>query len=199
MTLANKVTSARFFVTLIYLGGLTVAVAGQNRNWPQERLNLVYLISFVLFLLAAGSDWLDGYFARKYGQITHFGRIADPFVDKIIVCGSLTYFLSIRPLEPYFPAWLVVVVLAREFLVHGIRSVAEAQGIEFGANFLGKVKLVVQAFTVGTALWVASYLQGAVWARWLLIASVAATLVVTVASGAVYVGAARKLFAGSRV
>lgn len=198
MTLANKITSARFFVTLVYLGALTVVVAEQGRI-PTDRLNGIYLVSFVLFLLAAGSDWIDGYFARKYGQVTHFGRIADPFVDKIIVCGSLTFFLSIEPLRDYFPAWLVVIVLGREFLVHGIRSVAEAQGIAFGANFLGKVKLVVQAFTVGTALWAASYLHGVRWTQWLLIASVGATLVVTVASGAVYVVAARKLFTGPRI
>lgn len=198
MTLANKITSARFFVTLVYLGALTLIVAVQGET-TADRLHGIYLASFVLFLLAAGSDWIDGYFARKYGEVTHFGRIADPFVDKIIVCGSLTFFLSIEPLRSYFPAWLVVIVLAREFLVHGIRSVAEAQGIAFGANFLGKVKLCVQAFTVGTALWAASYLHGVRWTHWLLIVSVGATLLVTVASGAVYVVAARKLFSGPRI
>ncbi len=198
MTLANKITSGRFFVTLLFLAALTV-VALEQARLPRERLNLLYLLSFVLFLIAAGTDWVDGYFARKYGEVTHFGRIADPFVDKIIVCGAFTYFLEIDSLRAYFPAWLVVIVLAREFLVHGIRSVAEAQGIEFGANFLGKLKLVIQTFTVGTALWYASYLHGALWTRWLLVVSAGATLVVTVASGAVYVFAARKLFASDKV
>lgn len=198
MTLANKITTGRFFVTLVFLGALTWITVVQDRA-ARSSLNLLYLVTFVLFLVAAASDWVDGYVARKYGQVTHFGRIADPFVDKIIVCGALTYFIEIRSLKAFFPAWIVVIVLAREFLVHGIRSVAEAQGIEFGANFLGKLKMSLQAFTVGTALFYASYLHGVLWTKVLLVISVAATVVVTVASGAVYVFSARKLFASDKV
>lgn len=194
MTLANKITISRFFVTLLFLAFLTWIVSLQPRV-P----NFLYLVTFIVYFLAAASDWLDGYVARKYKEVTHFGRIADPFVDKIIICGALIYFLSIKNLAPFFPAELVVVVMAREFLVHGIRSVAEAQGIEFGANWLGKLKFNVQAFTVGTALWYASYLHRVGWTKFLLVISVIATAVITVASGAVYVWQARKLFSGHRV
>lgn len=198
MTLANRITTARFFVTLVYFGVLTYIVA-EFKNLSTDRRNLLLDVSFGLFLLAAGSDWLDGYFARKYGEVTHFGRIADPFVDKIIVCGSFTYFLSLPPLPEIFRAWFVMAILAREFLVHGIRSVAEAQGIEFGANFLGKTKLVVQACTVGTGLWVASHLRGVPWTVFLAHLSMWVTLLVTVVSGAVYVIQARRVFASSKV
>jgi CDP-diacylglycerol--glycerol-3-phosphate 3-phosphatidyltransferase len=198
MTLANKITSARFFVTLIYFGVLTYIIA-EYKHLTVDRRNFLLDIAFALFFVAAASDWLDGYFARKYGEVTHFGRIADPFVDKIIVCGSFTYFLSLEPLPGVFPAWFVMLILAREFLVHGIRSVAEAQGIEFGANFLGKTKLVVQAFTVGTGLWYASHLRGVSWTEFLAHLSMWATLLVTVISGAVYVVQARRVFASSKV
>ncbi len=198
MTAANKITTGRFFLSIVYLGILTVAIH-KRETWPDATWNLTLLAAFIFFLIAAATDWVDGYIARKYGEVTHFGRIADPFVDKIIICGSLTYFLSIEPLRPFFPAWLVAIVLGREFLVHGIRSVAEAEGIEFGANFLGKLKFVVQAVAVGTALWYASYLHGVTWTKWLLVATVAATFLITVASGAVYMVQARKLFTGDKV
>lgn len=198
MTAANKITMGRFFLSILYLGILTVAIS-RREEWSPASWNLALLAAFVLFLVAAATDWVDGYVARKYGQVTHFGRIADPFVDKIIICGSLTFFLSIEPLTPFFPAWLVAIVLGREFLVHGIRSVAEAEGIEFGANFLGKLKFVVQAVAVGTALWYASYLHGIIWVKWLLVATVVATGLITVVSGMVYVIEARKLFTSDRV
>jgi len=198
MTAANKITTGRFFLSIIYLGILTYAIS-KKESWDIATWNLAVLIAFVLFFIAAASDWVDGYIARKYGEVTHFGRIADPFVDKIIVCGSLTFFLSMEPLAPYFPAWLVAIVLGREFLVHGIRAVAEAEGIEFGANFLGKLKFVVQAITVGTALWYASYLHGVIWAKWVLVVAVVATGLITVLSGLVYIFQARKLFTGNKI
>ncbi len=198
MTSANKITTGRFFLSIIYLGILTYAISKKD-SWDMDSWNSALLAAFCLYFVAAATDWVDGYVARKYGEVTHFGRIADPFVDKIIVCGSLTFFLSIEPLTPFFPAWLVAIVLGREFLVHGIRAVAEAEGIEFGANFLGKLKFVVQAFTVGTALWYASYLHGVVWVKWLLVVSVVATGLITVASGLVYVIQARKLFTSDKV
>ena len=198
MTAANKITTGRFFLGIIYLGILTYAIH-RKEDWPTETWNLALLFAFVFFLIAAATDWVDGHIARKYGQVTHFGRIADPFVDKIIICGSLTFFLSMEPLTPFFPAWLVAIVLGREFLVHGIRSVAEAEGIEFGANYFGKIKFVVQSITVGTALWYASYLHGAIWMKWLLVVSVVATGLITVLSGLVYIVQARKLFTGDKV
>ena len=83
--------------------------------------------------------------------------------------------------------------------MHGIRSVAEAEGIEFGANFLGKLKFVIQAITVGTALWYASYLHDVIWAKWLLVVAVVAAGLITVASGLVYIVQARKLFTSDKV
>ena len=195
MTLANKVTSARFFLSLAYFVLLALVVTSDDPRTSSLLLD----IGFGLFLLVVFGDVLDGYLARKYGEVTHFGRIADPFVDKILVCGSFIFFLSIEPLRDVFHAWFVVVVLAREFLVQGIRSAAEASGIAFGATFWGKQKTFVQNVAVGTAICTASHLAEVEWALMLTKILMWLALVSTVVSGAVYVVSARGLFRGQKI
>lgn len=191
MTLANRITSIRFLLSIVYFVLLGLVV--------RRRDVVVMDVAFVLFLIVAFSDLLDGYVARKYGQVTHFGRIADPLVDKILVCGSFIFFLRIDPLPQIFSAWFVVVILAREFLVSGIRGAAEAAGIAFGANAWGKVKTVVQNSTVGTGLCYAANFADQEWTRILTIGLMWATLVATVVSGATYVMDARKLLGSKQV
>ncbi len=192
MTLANRITSLRFLLSIVYFALLTLAV-----HQSEQRDTSVMTAAFVLFNVIAWSDLLDGYLARRYGQVTHFGRIADPLVDKILVCGSFIFFLRIDPLPEVIAAWFVVVVLAREFLVSGIRGAAEAAGIPFGATFWGKQKTFVQNVAVGTALGYAAWLPETLWTRVLTIALVWLTLASTVVSGAAYIVDARRLL-GSR-
>lgn len=195
MTLANKVTSLRFVLSVAYFILLEIAV----RDGEPERKRLLLNVAFVLFLVAAFSDLLDGYLARKYGEVTHFGRIADPLVDKILVCGSFIYFLTIDPLPKIFTAWFAAVVLGREFLVSGIRGAAEAAGIPFGATIWGKLKTMVQNIAVGTGLCYAANFAGRDWTRLLTIALMWATVGATVISGATYVVDARRLLGSKRV
>jgi len=194
MTLANKVTTLRFVLTVGYLVLLEVTIrqSGDTRR-------LLLNISFVVFLVAAFSDLLDGYLARKYKEVTHFGRIADPLVDKILVCGSLVYFLMIEPLRAIFAAWFAAIVLGREFLVSGIRGAAEAAGIPFGATGWGKAKTLLQNVAVGTGLCYAANFVGRTWTEYLTIALMWAALVATVVSGATYLADARRLLGSKRV
>jgi CDP-diacylglycerol--glycerol-3-phosphate 3-phosphatidyltransferase len=191
MTLANKVTTARFVLCVVYFALLA---AGGRR--PGAGLLAAV---FVLFQFIAWSDLLDGYLARRYGQVTHFGRIADPLVDKILVCGSFIFFLTLDPLGEIFTAAFVVVVLGREFLVSGIRGAAEAAGIPFGATFWGKQKTLIQNITVGWALGYAAWLPGVRWVHAGTVALMWGTLAATVISGAVYVADARRLLRSGRV
>jgi len=155
--------------------------------------------AFVLFQIIAWSDLLDGYLARKYGEVTPFGRIADPLVDKILVCGSFIFFLAIDPLDRIFTAWFTVAVLGREFLVSGIRSAAEAAGIPFPASFWGKAKTVVQNATVGTALGYSAWMPATRWVELLTTWLMWGALVATVMSGLTYAMEARKLLRSERV
>lgn len=98
--------------------------------------------ALVLLLVAAGTDWLDGYLARRWNQITIFGRVADSFVDKLLICGTFIY-LTAYPQARLAPSVTALVVL-REFLVTGLRSFFEQRGQDFSAKLLGKLKFVSQ-------------------------------------------------------
>ena len=191
MTLANRITSVRFLLCIVYYVLLSLMARKPDVN--------LLSAAFVLFQIIAWSDLLDGYIARKYKHVTHFGRIADPLVDKILVCGSFIFFLTIDPLDKIFTAWFAVVVLGREFLVSGIRGAAEAAGIPFGANFWGKAKTFIQNVTVGWGLGFTAWLQDVRWMEIGLQVLVWVTLAATVVSGATYVLDARRLLRSDRV
>lgn len=194
MTLANQITIGRLLVTIVHLVVLAF-VSPDFSNRDADRLLLE--ISSVLFLVAAVTDFVDGYVARTFSEVTDFGRIADPFVDKILVCGSLILVLGIRPLAQWTPPWMVVVIVSREFLVHGLRATLESRGIPFGASFWGKLKTVLQCIAVAGLLFHGAHLCGSRWvihAPDLLRLAVGLMLVATVVSGLVYLAQARRIF-----
>jgi CDP-diacylglycerol--glycerol-3-phosphate 3-phosphatidyltransferase len=195
MTLANKVTSIRFLLCILYYVLLSMAVAKPSSARDVTLLTTIFALNQVI----AWSDLLDGYLARKYQEVTHFGRIADPLVDKILVVGSFIFFLAIDPLPKIFTAWFAVVVLGREFLVSGIRGAMEAAGIPFPASIWGKIKTAIQNVTVGTALGYATWFPDARWTELLTIGLMWATLVATVMSGVTYVLSARKFLGSERI
>lgn len=164
-----------------------------------------YLASFVLFVIAAGTDWLDGYFARKYGQVTTLGRILDPFADKVIVCGTFIFLLAIpemKAVEFGLRPWMVVVLVGRELLVTALRSFLEDQGADFSAKTSGKLKMVVQCVAAGACLFYLDYPKPALdapdWVRWTMIVSVWAAVALTIYSGLVYMVVAGRLVRSSR-
>ena len=108
-----------------------------------------YWTSLVLFILAAISDWFDGYFARKYGMVTKLGRILDPFADKVIICGAFIFLTTIPTLieVPWgLRPWMVAVIVCRELLVTSLRGIMEGAGSDFSAKWSGKWKMAVQCF-----------------------------------------------------
>jgi CDP-diacylglycerol---glycerol-3-phosphate 3-phosphatidyltransferase len=158
----------------------------------------LYLASFVVFLVAASTDWVDGYLARRYGMVTTLGRILDPFADKIIVCGSFIFLAAIPELHEYLQAWMVVVIVGRELLVTALRSFLEQRGADFSAAMSGKLKMVLQCVAIGVSLFYLSYLPDAVPAaiEWLLIASVWSAVALTIYSGVAYIRTAVNLLEG---
>ena len=185
--LPNKLTSLRLILSVVLFCTIV---------WEQ------YLGSFVLFVIAAGTDWLDGYYARKYGQITTLGRILDPFADKVIVCGTFILLLAAPAMADVrygLRAWMVVVIVGRELLVTALRSFVERRGSDFSAKMAGKLKMLVQCIAAGVCLLYLHYAQpdstAAVvgWLRLLLVVSVWSAVVLTVYSGVDYVVAAVRL------
>ncbi len=143
-----------------------------------------YTIALIAFSLAWSTDWLDGYLARKKGLLTDFGRIADPFVDKIIVCGG--FILLIQHAHDIIPSWMVVVIVAREFLVNSLRSYSESKGIEFGATIWGKAKMFVQSFTISLILLFFAHLQHLIAIKQGIIVMLWITVIITLVSGITY-------------
>ncbi len=159
-----------------------------------------YLTSMVLFIIAASTDWLDGYYARKYGQVTTLGRILDPFADKVIVCGTLIFLVAVPEMAEVtlgLRPWMVVVVVGRELLVTALRAFIEDRGSDFSAKTSGKLKMVLQCIAAATCLYYLSYAHpianAPTWCCLLLVASVWSAVILTVYSGAEYLVAAVKL------
>jgi len=125
-----------------------------------------YDLALLFFLLAATTDALDGWWARRFKQITVFGRIMDPFADKFLICGAFICLLAIPELTSDgagYPAWLmlqpwmVIIIVGRELLVTSLRAFVESAGGDFSAKWLAKLKMVVQCAAVIFAL---LYLSG---------------------------------------
>jgi CDP-diacylglycerol--glycerol-3-phosphate 3-phosphatidyltransferase len=191
----NRITALRFVGAL----GLFFVLAqwGEPRaDMPPAEYALAMDVAFWLFLAVALSDILDGWLARRGKHITAFGRIADPFVDKVLVLGAMVY-LTVLPWSRHlFPAWVVVVILAREFLVTGIRGYVESLGREFPADWFGKIKMLVQCWAVGIPLGLEAFeFSTLAEERWEFVAHgcVIATVATSVGSGFTYVLKARKL------
>lgn len=117
-----------------------------------------WLTSAGLFVFAAATDFLDGYLARRYGQVTTLGRILDPFVDKIIVGGAFIFLINKTTnvggveLTSGVDAWMALIVIGREMFVSSLRGFLEQQGRDFSADWLGKAKMVTQCVAVTASL-----------------------------------------------
>jgi CDP-diacylglycerol--glycerol-3-phosphate 3-phosphatidyltransferase len=174
--LPNAITVARLILTFVVLGLMDAT------EW--------WITSAVLFVVAALSDALDGYLARKWNQITTLGRILDPFVDKILVGGAFI-FLAARPESGVTP-WLTFAVWAREMFITGLRSMMEQGGKDFSAQWSGKLKMALQSATVPVCMLSLSpqfeMYSGSNWSYVMTVRNVLlwVTLFVTVYSGVEY-------------
>ncbi|MEM9409800.1 MAG: CDP-alcohol phosphatidyltransferase family protein [Planctomycetota bacterium] len=160
------------------------------------------LSAFWCFVVAAGTDWIDGWYARKFDQVTKLGRILDPFCDKILICGAyilIAVEMNVSPIPWYLQitGWMAVVVTGRELLVTVLRSLIEGSGGDFSAKMPGKIKMWFQCFAVGAALialWMTSDDEPVEMPKWLaivLLISVWGSILSTLHSGWLYVVAAK--------
>src|SRR5205085_3752096 len=132
MNWANRITLSRLVLTVLFVLAL-------NSSWNYART-----AALGIFLLAGLSDFVDGEIARRYGNVTNFGKLMDPLVDKIMMAAA---FISLVPLKA-IPAWAATAVVARDFLITGLRLMASAQGQVLPAETLGKHKTSWQIVTV---------------------------------------------------
>jgi CDP-diacylglycerol--glycerol-3-phosphate 3-phosphatidyltransferase len=193
INLPNQITIGRFFLAIIFL----ILLASFDFSRRDETLWMLDA-AFVLFVVAAGTDWLDGYLARRQNQVTSFGRILDPFVDKILLVGAFVLLLGrgfrdetgvgVSGLQ----AWMVVVVIGRELLVSGLRGFSESRGTPYGANWWGKVKMVLQSITAGWLVMSVGRLRDVEWIMVGRPIMIWAMLLFTAASVVAYLAASRE-------
>jgi CDP-diacylglycerol--glycerol-3-phosphate 3-phosphatidyltransferase len=193
----NRITALRFLGALALFAILALLV---DKALDGREANRFLLQSaFWLFLATAASDFLDGYLARRGNQITAFGRIADPFVDKVLIMGVMVFLAVLPWTQRWFPAWIVVVILAREFLVTGLRGYVESLGSQFPADWFGKIKMILQCSAVGVVLGIHAFDFPSGLNRlleWTALFLVYATLATTLLSCLIYLSKTRQLLLG---
>lgn len=178
MNLPNKLTIARIasvpFFIAAYMSGL-------------------YIVAFVLFIIASFTDLLDGKIARKYNLVTNFGKIMDPLADKILVYSAFCLMVE----DGTVPGWMLIVILAREFVIGGMRTVAASDGTVIAAGMSGKIKTVLQMIAVPLLLLTAAISQEELFYYADLAAQMFlwASLIMTVYSGVEYIAKNKNVFA----
>jgi CDP-diacylglycerol--glycerol-3-phosphate 3-phosphatidyltransferase len=192
---SNQLTLARLVLAVVFFGVMnTYRYAG-----PDDPQTSVLCVALALFLIAAATDALDGFLARRWQAITLFGRVMDPVADKILILGAFIYLAGPRFAIPadlaadgsgqitgVYP-WMAVVILFRELLITSMRAALESRGVDFSAVWSGKLKMMLQTATVPVvlvAVWLDPFEHA--WARWTRDGFVWATVIATIASGVPY-------------
>ena len=134
MNLPNKLTIFRVILIPFFVFFLLTDVLGANGDY----------LALVIFIVASLTDMLDGKIARKYNLVTNFGKFMDPLADKLLVCSAMICLVDLKLL----PAWIVIIIIAREFIISGFRLVASDNGIVIAASYWGKFKTTFQMISV---------------------------------------------------
>jgi len=192
MNLPNKLTISRFVLTIAFLAVMFSQVCFRET------------IALVLFIAGGVSDFLDGYLARRYKLITNFGILMDPLADKVMVCSAFIAFVGLN----WIPAWMVVIVVARELAITGLRLLAASKSVVLAAEGYGKHKTISQIVAIIAILVLASYQQwgfvgpaifgvalfGVPWVKWFTQISIWVAVGLTFVSGWLYLWRNRALY-----
>ena len=134
MNTPNKLTVARMIMVPFFVLFMLAGFAGTAGKW----------IALAIFVVASLTDYLDGHLARKYNLVTDFGKFMDPLADKLLVCSALICLVELDRLA----AWIVIVIIGREFIIRGFRLVAADNGVVIAASYWGKFKTVSQMIMI---------------------------------------------------
>jgi CDP-diacylglycerol--glycerol-3-phosphate 3-phosphatidyltransferase len=183
MNLPNSITMSRIVMIPLFLWILSSHYPWHGPHGAQE------IAAAVLFVLASITDGLDGYLARKRGQITTIGMLLDPIADKIMVTAALIALVAYTP--DVVKVWLAVVIIGREFLVSGLRSIASSEGFTIQASDLGKLKTFIQIFSVVSAILAHRWIQWHIGVlvipvKWIAIAAIYFAALVSIISAVDY-------------
>ncbi|AVQ99111.1 CDP-diacylglycerol--glycerol-3-phosphate 3-phosphatidyltransferase [Oceanobacillus picturae] len=148
MNVPNKITLSRIFLIPIFILLLSIPFNWGTWDIGETSLPVSDFIAALLFILAAATDWVDGHYARKHNLVTNLGKFLDPLADKLLVSAALILLVEMG----MAPAWLVIVIISREFAVTGLRLVAAGEGIVLAAGSMGKLKTATQMVAIAILL-----------------------------------------------
>lgn len=148
MNIPNRITISRILLIPIFILLLTLPLDWGSISIGNDTLPIVHLVSALLFIIASGTDWVDGYYARKYNLVTNLGKFLDPMADKLLVAAAFVLLVELN----MAPAWLVIIILSREFAVTGLRLVAAGEGVVLAAGQMGKWKTTFQLVSIAFLL-----------------------------------------------
>ena len=134
MNTPNKLTVARMILVPFLVLFMLTDLGGEANRY----------IALAIFVVASVTDWFDGKLARKYNLVTNFGKFMDPLADKLLVCSAMICFIELEKL----PAWFVIIIIGREFIISGFRLIAAENGVVIAANYWGKFKTTFQMAAV---------------------------------------------------
>ena len=182
LNLPNVLTVAR--IIMIFVALVLATNAGLPTAEPTASELLLRYIAFGLAFLAGITDLVDGYLARKWNQVTDFGALMDPLADKVFVTVSMFFLVAIQ----LIPAWVAAIVICREFMVTGLRTLAAKSGKVISADKLGKLKTFLQMMLllVSALIWMQLIDQSMPVVLWIMRVLIGGVVVVTVVSGANY-------------
>jgi len=198
LNLPNQITILRFLLAVLFFVLLSQYSQITPKPWLLD-------VSAALFVVAAATDFLDGYLARKYKLVTDLGRILDPLVDKVLICGAYIILSGAGFADAdgqnvtYVSAWMVVVIVSRELLVTGLRGFNESKGVAFGASMYGKIKMWIQSIAAPVILVLVAHenlMPSAAAADWVKIILMWVTVIATALSTVQYLVRSRYILDG---
>lgn len=178
MNLPNKITVSRIILIPLFLIVMLYPFAWGELSVLGTTLPVTHFVGALIFIFASTTDWVDGYYARKYNLVTNLGKFLDPLADKLLVSAALIVLVQLGMAS----SWLVIIIISREFAVTGLRAILAGEGEIVAANMLGKIKTWTQIVAISAlllhnmifelislpfdtiALWVATFFT--IWSGW---------------------------------
>ncbi|OZU90254.1 CDP-diacylglycerol--glycerol-3-phosphate 3-phosphatidyltransferase [Virgibacillus indicus] len=148
MNIPNKITVSRILLIPVFIILMSIPFDWGEWQIGEAELPITHFAAALLFIIAAATDWVDGHYARKYNLVTNLGKFLDPLADKLLVSAALIILVEMG----VAPAWVVIIIISREFAVTGLRLVAAGEGIVLAAGSMGKLKTATQMIAIAVLL-----------------------------------------------